>query len=84
MVIVLICVVALPIELVVSARSNGDLATVSARAGIVTSLVCSIAGAAGLRHSSLAIPELGLVLGILGLVLSVGLEAVSRACFVCF
>jgi hypothetical protein len=85
---VLICIAAIVIELgifIATMNSPGALDTAAAKAGIVTSVICAVSGAAGLRHqASLAIPELGVAVGILGLLLYIGLEAVSEACFVCF
>jgi hypothetical protein len=63
----------------------GSVDTTIARVGIVTSLICAASGLAGLtRKPTLAIPELGIASGVLGLLVFLGLEAVSRACFVCF
>jgi hypothetical protein len=87
-VIVLTCVGALAVELglfIATENNPGGTDTTIARVGIVTSLICAASGFAGLtRRPTLAIPELGVALGILGLVIFIGLEAVSRACFVCF
>ena len=82
---VLICIGALIVELALFINTQGTLSTATARAGIVTSLICAGTGAAGLtRKPALAIPELGVAIGVLGLLLFLVLEAVSRACFVCF
>jgi hypothetical protein len=87
-IVVLVCLGAIVVELgvfIATESSPGALDTAAARAGIATSLVCAVSGAAGFtRKPTLAIPELGVVLGVLALVLFIGLEAVSRACFVCF
>jgi hypothetical protein len=87
-VIVLTCTGALAVELglVIATQNNpGGVDTTIARMGIVTSLICAGSGVAGVtRKPALAIPELGVALGLFGLVLFIGLEAVSRACFVCF
>lgn len=85
---VLICIAGIVVELalfIAVMNSNSTLATASARAGIATSLICALSGAAGLRHQQkIALPELGVALGLIGLVFFVLLEATSTACWVCF
>jgi hypothetical protein len=79
-VVILICFGAIIIEIIVFANTEGASARAAARAGIVTSLISAVSGAAGLRYKhTLAIPELGLAAGVIGLCLSVLLEALSRA-----
>jgi hypothetical protein len=88
--IVVVCLIAGVVEtgIFVSAvhkeQPNWDLEMAANRAGIVTSLICTAAGVVGARQKpTVGISEVGVVVGFFALWLTVGIEAVSRVCFIC-
>jgi len=65
-------------------QPNWGLEMAANRAGIVTSLICSVAGVVGARQKpTLGISELGIVIGFLSLLLTLAIEALSHICFIC-
>ena len=89
-VIVVACLVAGVVEIgvVISAvhteQPNWDLVLGANRAGIVTSLICTIAGVVGARQKpTLGISELGVVVGFISLWFTLGLEGFSHVCLMC-
>jgi hypothetical protein len=65
-------------------QPNWGLEMAANRAGIVTSLICTVAGVVGARQSpTLGISELGIVIGFLSLLLTLAIEALSHICFIC-
>jgi uncharacterized membrane protein HdeD (DUF308 family) len=88
--IVVACLVAGVVEIgiFVSAvhkeQPNWDLEMAVNRVGIVTSLICTVAGVVGARQKpTLGISELGVVIGFLAFWLTMGIEELSQVCFIC-
>ena len=89
-IIVLACFVAGIVEIglfisaVHTSYPNWNLALAASQAGIVTSLICIVSGVVGARQRpTLGISELGVVVGVVGLLLTLMVEAVSHICWVC-
>lgn len=93
MFIVLICLVAGTVEVgtftwaVNTAGPGWGLALTASRAGILTGLICTVSSVIGLRHKpkwfAIAISDVGLVIGVLGLLVGLFIEAISHSCLVC-
>ena len=90
LIVVLVCLAAGVIEVgmfviaVHTSYPNWDLALAASRAGIPTSLTCIVAGIIGARRNpALGFSELGIVVGIAGLLVGLFIEALSHSCFVC-
>jgi len=65
-------------------QPNWDLEMAANRAGIVTSLICTVSGIVGARQKpTLGISEVGVVVGFLALLLTLFIEDLSHICFIC-
>lgn len=93
MFIVLICLVAGIVEVSVfiwAVNTTGPdwgLAMTASRAGILTGLICTFSSVIGLRQNpkwfAIAISDVGLVSGVLGLLVGLFIEALSHSCLIC-